>query len=155
MAVYVDTSAMFKHYVIEPGSDDCDSILRSDTEWVSAHHAFVEIQHALGRLLRDADLAEALDVFIADWERVIVIELDQEIYARAAEFSITLGVRTLDALHLAAAQRAGGASLPFLTFDARPGAGGALAGLDGAGGLSQLASASPTGQLTPVPPRPQ
>jgi predicted nucleic acid-binding protein len=29
------------------------------------------------------------------------------------------GVRTLDALHLAAAQRVGGAAVPFLTFDVR------------------------------------
>ena len=121
MAIYVDTSAMFKHYVIEPGSDNCDSILRADPDWVMAHHGYVEMQHAFGQLLGDTDLADALDVFVADWERVIVVELDREIYQRASEFSITLGMRTLDALHLAAAQRAGGAALPFLTFDVRQG----------------------------------
>lgn len=119
MAVYVDASAMFKHYVSEPGSDHCDSILRADPDWVSAHHAFVEMQHAFGRLLSGAALVEALDVFTSDWERMIVVELDHEIYSRAADIAITLSVRTLDALHLAAAQRAGGHALPFLTFDVR------------------------------------
>jgi predicted nucleic acid-binding protein len=69
--------------------------------------------------LSGADLVEALDVFTADWERMIVVELDREIYSRAADIAITLGVRTLDALHLAAAQRAGAHALPFLTFDVR------------------------------------
>ena len=110
---------MFKHYVIEPGSDHCDSILSADPDWVSAHHAFVEMQHAFGRLLSGADLAGALDVFTTDWERMIVIELDHDVYARAGEISVTLRVRTLDALHLAAAQRAGGGSLSFLTYDVR------------------------------------
>jgi predicted nucleic acid-binding protein len=38
---------------------------------------------------------------------------------RAAALGPEHGLRTLDALHLAAAERAGGAELTFLTFDAR------------------------------------
>jgi predicted nucleic acid-binding protein len=37
----------------------------------------------------------------------------------AAAIAELTGVRTLDALHLAAAQRVGGAAVPFLTFDVR------------------------------------
>jgi hypothetical protein len=37
----------------------------------------------------------------------------------AAAIAEVTGARTLDALHLAAAQRVGGAAVPFLTFDLR------------------------------------
>jgi uncharacterized protein len=37
----------------------------------------------------------------------------------AAGIAELTGVRALDALHLAAAQRIGGAAVPFLTFDVR------------------------------------
>jgi predicted nucleic acid-binding protein len=43
-------------------------------------------------------------------------EVTCEMAAAAAELA---GARTLDALHLAAAQRVGGAAVPFLTFDLR------------------------------------
>jgi hypothetical protein len=56
---------------------------------------------------------------VADWEQVQVVELDAETCSRAADYVVTLGVRTLDALHLAAAHRVGAGALPFLTFDLR------------------------------------
>jgi predicted nucleic acid-binding protein len=37
----------------------------------------------------------------------------------AAAIAELTGARTLDALHLAAAQRVGGPAVPFLTFDVR------------------------------------
>ena len=37
----------------------------------------------------------------------------------AADIAEMTGARTLDALHLAAARRLGGAAVPFVTFDVR------------------------------------
>lgn len=54
----------------------------------------------------------------ADLARRLVVPVDPECLARAAELGCALGLRTLDAIHLAAADR-----LPrpraFLTFDRR------------------------------------
>ena len=53
-----------------------------------------------------------------DWERIHVVPVDQRCLDRAAELGRTQPLRTVDALHLAAADR-----LPrpttFLTFDPR------------------------------------
>ena len=45
--------------------------------------------------------------------------LDETTCETAAGIAEMTGVRTVDALHLAAAQRIGGAAVPFLTFDVR------------------------------------
>ncbi len=119
MSLYVDSSALLKRYVEEPESDDCDAILRADPIVVTARHAFVEVQRTLARVLDGADLAAALDLFVADWSHFAVVELDDTTCLRSAELAITLGVKTLDALHLGAAQRVGGVALPFLTYDLR------------------------------------
>lgn len=47
-----------------------------------------------------------------------IVELDEVTCEGAAAAEVT-GVRTLDTLHLAAAQRIGGPAVPFLTFDVR------------------------------------
>ncbi|HSH60843.1 MAG TPA: PIN domain-containing protein [Acidimicrobiales bacterium] len=48
-----------------------------------------------------------------------VVELDAATCELAATIAEHTGVRTLDALHLGAAQRAGGQALTILTFDVR------------------------------------
>lgn len=48
-----------------------------------------------------------------------IVALDEATCELAAEYSEITGVRTLDALHLGAAQRVGGGALPFLTSDLR------------------------------------
>ena len=67
----------------------------------------------------DRDRSRRLGLLLDDWEQTQIVELDAETCERAADYAVTLGVRTLDALHLAAAHRVGGGALPFLTFDLR------------------------------------
>ena len=119
MSLYVDSSALLKRYVEEPESGDCDAILRGDPNVITARHSYVEVQRTLARVLSGADLAAALDVFVTDWSHFAVVELDDTTCARSAEIAVALGVRSLDALHLGAAQRVGGTALPFLTYDLR------------------------------------
>jgi predicted nucleic acid-binding protein len=88
---------------------------------VSGRHAFVEVSLAISRRLGEAGRREASAAFERDWQRTFVVALDEVVCRRAAELGITTGSRTLDALHLAAAERAGGRSLPIVTFDVRLG----------------------------------
>ncbi|HUG48023.1 MAG TPA: PIN domain-containing protein [Candidatus Limnocylindria bacterium] len=48
-----------------------------------------------------------------------IIELDEATCESAAMIAETIGARTLDALHLAAAQRVSAPGVGFLTFDLR------------------------------------
>jgi predicted nucleic acid-binding protein len=119
MSLYVDSSALLKRYVDERESADCDRILRSDPSWLTARHTWVEVVRNLSRLLSGADRARAEAAFRGDWRRVHVVELDRETCERAADLARTHGARTLDALHLAAAQRVAGRDLAFVTYDVR------------------------------------
>jgi uncharacterized protein len=119
VSLYVDSSALLKRYVDEPDSELADSLLGSDPTLVTARHTIVEVRRNLARLLDGRDLASARSVFARDLEVLSIVELDEVTCEGAATVAEVTGVRTLDALHLAAAQRVGGPAVPFLTFDAR------------------------------------
>ena len=119
MSLYVDSSALLKRYVDEPNSDAADELLRSDPSLLTARHTVIEVRRNLVRVLTERDAGEARSAFMRDLASISLIELDAETCEMGAAIAEVAGVRTLDALHLAAAQRAGGAAVPFLTFDVR------------------------------------
>jgi predicted nucleic acid-binding protein len=119
VTLYVDSSALAKRYVDEEGSDHAESLLHSDQSWVTANHAYVEVRLALHRRLGEEEERIAREGFERDWRRILVVAVDDEVCRRAAAFGASTGSRTLDALHLAAADRAGGRSIPIVTFDVR------------------------------------
>ena len=118
---YVDSSALVKRYVRETDSDIALRLLSADLEWVTAQHTMVEVLRALSvRFAGDSSGAtKAREVFDADWSAFHVVALDDETCARAAELAETTSARTVDALHLAAALRAGAPALRLVTFDTR------------------------------------
>jgi predicted nucleic acid-binding protein len=118
MTLYADASALTKLYVVEPHSDEAAEILRQEAP-VTARHSYVEVRLALHRALRGSRLRRAQDEFELDWRDANVVELDEATCRAAVEIGETAGMKTLDALHLAAAQRAGSAELTFVTFDER------------------------------------
>lgn len=129
MTTYVDASALLKRYVAEEDSVVADSLLAGDVVLVTARHTIVEVRRNLARLLDGDDLAEARAAFAADLATLAIVELDAETCSAAASIAETAGVRTLDALHLAAAQRVAEPGLRFLTFDPRQGAAARRLGL--------------------------
>lgn len=121
MTLYVDSSALIKRYVAEDESDAADAILLSDTDWVTAGHTLVEVSLAIARRLGEAERRVAGPAFESDWQRTFVVALDEVLCRRAVELGIVTGARSMDALHLAAAERAGGRSMAIVTFDVRLG----------------------------------
>ena len=119
MSLYVDTSALLKRYIEEDESTACERFLVTDPSWITARHTWVEVLRNLGRLLQGSERARVRDLFRTDWSRMLIVELDATTCDRAGDLAETLQVRTLDALHLAAAERAGAGTLPFLTYDVR------------------------------------
>ena len=119
MSLYVDSSALLKRYVDEPDSDTAESLLLSDPSLLTARHTIVEVRRNLARLVDGRDLVAARSAFTRDLAAFAIVELDQTTCEGAAAIAEVTGVRTLDALHLAAAQRIGGPAVPFLTFDVR------------------------------------
>ncbi|MEX1124311.1 MAG: type II toxin-antitoxin system VapC family toxin [Acidimicrobiia bacterium] len=119
MSLYVDTSALLKRYVAEDDSATFQNHLNDDPTWISGRHTEVETRRNLARLLQGRDLSQAQQSFQDDWARTNIVELDAVLCGMAADLAEITQARTLDALHLAAAQRVGGGSLPILTADIR------------------------------------
>ncbi|MBI4898492.1 MAG: type II toxin-antitoxin system VapC family toxin [Actinobacteria bacterium] len=119
MSLYVDSSALLKRYIDEHDSEAADALIRSDDTLLTARHTIVEVRRNLARILDGADATDARAAFNRDIESFSIIELDASTCESAATIAELTGVRTLDALHLAAVRRAGGTSIPILTFDVR------------------------------------
>ena len=119
MSTYVDSSALLKRYVDEADSAAADALLRADPALLTARHTIVEVRRNLARLLAGRDLTAARAAFADDLRAISIIELDEATCELAAAIAETTGARTLDALHLAAAQRISAPGVGFLTFDLR------------------------------------
>ncbi len=119
MSLYVDSSALLKRYVDEPDSDVANALLAGDPSLLTARHTVVEVRRNLARVLDERDASAAKSAFLDDLAVFGIVELDAVTCESAAAIAELTGARTLDALHLAAAQRLGGAAVPFVTFDVR------------------------------------
>lgn len=117
MSLYLDSSALLAGYLNEPRGPEFAGLLRSDPDWVSGWHTYVEIRRNLARVLAPAIRGSALAEFEADWRRTRKIELDPGLCLRAAGLAEQTEVRTLDGLHLAAAERVRRPGRAFLTAD--------------------------------------
>ncbi len=119
MSTYVDSSALLKRYVEEGDSAAADALLRADHALLTARHTIVEVRRNLARLLSGRDLVTARAAFADDLRSISIVELDDATCESAASIAEATGVRTLDALHLAAVQRVSEPGVSFLTFDLR------------------------------------
>ncbi len=120
MTAYVESSALLKLYVDEPETAAAFSLIHRHETWTTGRHTLVEVRRNLARILADVDLVTAQAAFDVDWRRMVVVELDRVTCDAAAHLAETTGIRSLDALHLGAAEIAGAADgLPLITFDRR------------------------------------
>ena len=91
--------------------------MAADPDWCASALALSEALMVVDRLGDDPSRTDELRRAMRDdWERIHVVPVDQRCLDRAAELGRTQPVRTVDAIHLAAADR-----LPrpvtYLTFD--------------------------------------
>ncbi|MBM4407391.1 MAG: type II toxin-antitoxin system VapC family toxin [Chloroflexi bacterium] len=129
MTIFLDSSALAKRYIAEPGSPRVLAIMAADTAWAASALALPETKRALCRSVSTADALVSREAALrADWKAFDVIDVDADLLKRAAEIACTQGTRTLDSIHLAAAERLG-PELTFVTFDARQAAAARAMGL--------------------------
>ena len=118
---YIDTSALTKRYIAEPGSDDVDRFLKTWPRAFISRLVVVEFRCVLGRRLRAGELDPG-------YERAALADFADDVYRghfqvepladRHAVSAYDLvgqlsgqSLRPLDALHLAIAQSLGAALL--------------------------------------------
>jgi len=116
--LYVDTSALLKRYVAEHDSRTAIDLMASDPVLITSRLTEIEVRRNLARLL-DSDQAEtAKRQFLTDLDAFALVSLDHVTCNSAAAIAEQTLCRSLDALHLASATRAGPATT-LLTFDVR------------------------------------
>lgn len=116
--LFLDTSALIKRYVAETGSDRVLALMADEREWSGSALALAETRVTLCHLgFDEATMSSMSDTLETDWDRFFVVPVDELCLAHAIEIGCAHRVRTLDAIHLAAAARLTGVS--FVTFDVR------------------------------------
>jgi predicted nucleic acid-binding protein len=119
VTLFLDTSALVKRYVAEEGTDLVLERMGEDPGWIVSAVARSELEITLCRLgFEVSDSSAVWRRFLDDWEHCQVVPVDPACLQRAGEIGCRFDVRTLDALHLAAADRLP-RPLVVLTFDRR------------------------------------
>ena len=117
MTIALDTTALLARYLDGPFRAVILDAMDRDHDWCASAVAFSEAMMLVDRLGDDPTRTDQLRGAIRDdWERIHVVPVDQRCLDRAAELGRTQPLRTVDAIHLAAADRLPH-PLRFATFD--------------------------------------
>lgn len=108
MILYLDTSALFKLYVDEAGSDAVHAAVDAAESVAVSRIAWAEAMSALARRGREVSIdQDALDqarqALRDDWPRFWVLDLSQPVVIHAGEFADTFALRGNDSVQLASA----------------------------------------------------
>jgi len=124
MILYLDTSALFRLYVPEPGRAAVLQAVQASTLRCTHLIAYAEMHAALGKAERMRRLSrKAVDTILArfedDWQALLVIAADEALIRRAGALARLHGLRGYDSVHLAAVERlaAAEAGVAFAVFD--------------------------------------
>jgi predicted nucleic acid-binding protein len=118
LTLYIDSSALLERYVEEHDSEAAVRLMSDDPVLVTCRLTEVEVRRNLSRLLDGSAVSAARRQFAADLDAFALVVLDATICNEAARIAEQTLCRSLDALHLASALRAGQATT-VLSFDAR------------------------------------
>lgn len=139
MIIYLDTSALAKLFITEPGADQVAAAVNSALAVATHRIAYVEIHATLARAVRMGRIeASSLDhrllEFETRWASLDVVDLTDSMVRRAAALAIRYGLRGFDSVHLAAALAvqdavAGSETVAFAATDGRLADAARLAGL--------------------------
>ena len=119
MTLYVDTSALVRRYLHDRHRPLVLDAMAADEAWCASALVRTEAQLALHRAaVSSRQQAELWSALRYEWDAFWVVPIDDRCTARAVEIGATYGLRLVDAIHLAAADRLPG-PVCYLTFDRR------------------------------------
>jgi predicted nucleic acid-binding protein len=119
VTIALDTTALLARHLGGQARPVVLGATSADQDWCASALALSEALMLVDRVTElDAERTALRRALRDDWDRVNVVPVDQRCLDRAAELGRTQPLRTVDALHLAAADR-----LPrpttYCTFDPR------------------------------------
>ena len=115
----IDTSALVRRYVRSAGHGLVTEAMADDEVWCASALARAETLQALHQVAVSNRQHDALwHGLRTDWDAFHVVPVDDRCLAHAVEIGATFRVRSVDAIHLAAADRLP-SPIRYLTFDRR------------------------------------
>jgi predicted nucleic acid-binding protein len=115
----LDSSALLARYLGGPARQVVLDAMAADEDWCASSLALSEVLVLVERVgAFEGERVTLRRAVRDDWERIHVVPVDQACLDRAAELGRTRPVRTVDAIHLAAADRLP-RPLTYCTFDSR------------------------------------
>ncbi len=123
MIAYLDTSALVKLFVHEPGTEEALRLWDAATLRTTAILAYAECRAALAAAVRAhrltaPGLRTARRLLNDHWDELAHIGVGERMVRAAGELAESQALRGYDAIHLAAAVAAGeGGTLVFVTWD--------------------------------------
>ena len=119
MFLALDPSALIQRYTGGPHSAVVNTAMAAADGWAISDLARAELLMALHRIAPDPRCADALTAAArADVDAMFVVPIDERTLGRALELGTLFGLRTVDAVHLAALDRLP-RPLGLATLDAR------------------------------------
>lgn len=110
MKIFLDTSALAKRYIQEPGSEELEDLFCTVvTDIFVATLALPEFAAAVGRKIRDQEIAieaaaDAMKEFEQDWYNLFTkISLTDTIASSASSLALKYPIKGADAVHIATA----------------------------------------------------
>ena len=117
MTIALDTTALLARFLDGPSRPVIVEAMNADGDWCASALALSEALMLVDRLGDDPGRTDELRRALRDdWERIHVVPIDGPCLDRATELGRTQPLRTVDAIHLAAADRLP-RPLTFATFD--------------------------------------
>ena len=108
MILYLDTSALVKLYIEEPGSERVREALNEAPIVSTSRVAYVEARAGIARKRREGDLSErdharVVDGLVRDWGNYFIVEVSESVAKLGGELVERHPLRGFDAIHLASA----------------------------------------------------
>lgn len=117
MTIALDTTALLARYLEGPTRSVILDAMAADAHWCASAMALSEALMLIDRIGDDPSRSDELRRALRDdWECIAVVPVDQRCLDRAGELGRTQPLRTIDAIHLAAADRLPRPTI-FATFD--------------------------------------
>ena len=139
--LYLDTSALVKLYLDEPGRKAVVTAVAKEAIVATQELAYIEAHAAFSRAEREGrlshvELARLRSDFDRDWPNYLVIRVSQPLLEQAVTLVDSFALRAYDAMHLSAAQMLAKESAEpplFACFDRRLSRAAAVLGMRSVG----------------------
>ncbi|MGY4706880.1 type II toxin-antitoxin system VapC family toxin [Candidatus Bipolaricaulota sp. J31] len=108
MILYLDTSALVKLYIQEPGSKEVKELVAAARIVSTSRVSYVEARAGIARKFREGELTEEERRRIVrdleeDWKNYFIVEVSESVAELGGELTDRYPLRGFDAIHLASA----------------------------------------------------